>query len=956
MAKKERLVLVDGSAVFHRGYHGIPPLSTAEGIPTNATYGFTMMLLKVLAELKPKYAIITWDKSSDTFRKDLYPEYKIHRKKQPDDLYAQIPYTREVTEALGLPWVELDKYEADDIIGTLGRKAEKEGLETIIVTGDKDEFQLIDENTKVYTMRRGFTDTVIYDLEALRQRYGVTPKQFIDLKALMGDSSDNIPGVEGVGEKTAMNLLRQYGSLDGIYENAEDIPGKLGERIRASKDVAYLSHKLSEIVCDAPVELDLKAAAVGKYNRQAIHELFRRLEFKTLLTKLPPEMEVGPLSLFDDPAQKESEATKRSREHLKGTQYHAVTTQAQLNDLIKRLQKAAVFAFDTETDSIDDMSCNLVGISVSLREKEGYYIPVGHRSVLSLREAEATKQSLSSSIESGSAPDRGSDSRPRGDDKEGQLPLPKVIAALKAVFEDPKVGKVGHNAKFDYKVLVRHGITPSPIVFDTMVAAFMVNPAGRSQSLDDLAYKEFGIEMVPITELIGPSASLRAGPGKNQDSFDGVKIEEATIYAAEDADITWRLYRVLREQVAKAGLDRLGQATEWPLIEVLGKMELEGIELNVEFLRKFNVQLSKDIQSLQRKIWDQAGEEFNIASPAQLANILYEKLNLQKAGVKKGKTGFSTAASELEKLRSAHPIINLISEYRELAKLKTTYVDALPQHVDEKSRIHTTFNQTIAQTGRLNSTNPNLQNIPVRTEIGRQIRKAFVAPKGRLLVSADYSQIELRVAAALSQDKGMIETFKKGIDLHQQTAAEMFGVPLEKVTKEQRYSAKTINFGVLYGMSPHGLMVATGMSRDEAAAFIDRYFEIRGDLRAYIESVKQFARDHQYTQTLLGRRRPCPEINSNNFQIRNGAERIAVNVPIQGTAADIMKMAMIALEPKLPEGARLLLQIHDELIAEADEDQADEVQKIMKDVMENVYDLGVPIVVDTKSGKNWGEL
>ncbi|HSX41055.1 MAG TPA: DNA polymerase I [Candidatus Saccharimonadales bacterium] len=912
MAKRERLVLIDGSAVFHRGYHGIPPLSTAEGIPTNATYGFTMMLLKVLADLKPKYTIITWDKSSDTFRKDMYPQYKAHRKKQPDDLYAQIPYTRQVTESLGLPWIELDKYEADDIIGTLARKAEKEGLETIIVTGDKDEFQLIDENTRVYTMRRGFTDTVIYDLEALRERYGVTPRQFVDVKALMGDSSDNIPGVEGVGEKTATSLVQQYGSLEGIYESVDEIPGKLGERLRDNKDIAYLSHKLSEIACDAPVELDLKGATVGKFDRQAIHDLFRKLEFKTLLAKLPPEMEVGPLTLFDKPDEEASEVAKRSRKHLEGAEYHAITTENQLDDLVKRLKSAEAFAFDTETDSIDEMSANLVGISVSMKEMEGFYIPVGHR--------EGT-----------------------------QLSKEAVCQALKAVFEDPKVGKVGHNAKFDYKVLVRHGIAPSPIIFDTMIAAFIVNPLGRSQSLDDLAYKEFGIELIPITELLGV--------GKKQITFDGVPIEEAITYAAEDADIAWRLYQSLKKQMSETGFNKLAEATEWPLIEVLGNMEIAGIELDVEFLRKFNEVISTDIAKLEQQIWKAAGEEFNISSPAQLAKILYEKLDLQKVGVKKGKTGFSTAASELEKLRDAHPIINLISEYRELTKLRSTYVEALPQYVDENSRVHTSFNQTIAQTGRLNSTNPNLQNIPVRTEIGRQIRKAFVAPKGRVLVSADYSQIELRVAAALSKDQGMIETFKKGIDLHQQTASEMFGVPLNEVTKEQRYSAKTINFGVLYGMSPHGLSVATGMNREEATGFIDRYFEVRKDLRAYIENVKKFARENEYTETLLGRRRPCPEIKSSNFVIRNSTERIAVNVPIQGTAADIMKIAMIEVAKKLEgSNAKMLLQVHDQLILEADEKDADRVTKLLKDTMENVYDLGVPLVADTSIGKNWGEL
>jgi DNA polymerase-1 len=905
MAKKDRLVLVDGSAVFHRGYHAIPHLSNADGIPTNATYGFTTILLKVLADLKPKYAIVTWDKSSDTFRKELYPAYKAHRKKQPDDLYAQIPYTKEVTQALGLPWIELENYEADDIIGTLGRQAEQRGLETIIVTGDLDELQLIDDNTKVYTMRRGFTDTVIYDLEALKDRYGVDPKQFIDLKALKGDASDNIPGVEGVGEKTAKDLIMTYGSLDAVYNNLDQLKGKLKERLETNKDMAYLSQTLSTIVCDAPVKLELEAAHVGRYDRAHIHELFRRMEFKSLLTKLPPEMTASP-TLFDDAA-----SVTQQRNHLKEVSYTAITTEAELAELVKKLEAGSAFAFDTETTSVNEMQAELVGISVSMKAGAAYYIPVGHM-------------------------------------QGTQLNSKVVRDALKNVFADPKIGKVGHNAKYDYKVLKRHGITVAPIIFDTMIAAFLLNPLGRSQSLDDVAYKELGIEMIPITQLIGT--------GRNQTSFDATAIEEATTYAAEDADISWRLYELMRPQLQKAGFTKLAETTEWPLIPVLGDMELTGIALNAKFLEDFNRRLTTEIAKLQAQIWKAADEEFNIASPTQLSSILFTKLDLNKAGVKKGKTGYSTAAGELERLRGAHEIIPLISDYRELTKLQSTYVEALPRLVEKDGRVHTRFNQTIAQTGRLSSTDPNLQNIPVRTEIGREIRKAFVAPKGRVLISADYSQFELRIAASLSKDQGMIEAFKQGLDVHQQTASEMYGVKLQDVTKEQRYNAKTINFGVLYGMSPHGLSVATGMTREEAVEFIDRYFSVRSTLKQWIDQQIAKAHTEECAETIFGRRRPLQEINSNNFQIRSGAERMAINMPIQGTQADLIKMAMIQLAPKLPTETQLLLQIHDELIVEAAEKDAPKAAKAMKDIMEGVYDLGVPIVVDTASGKSWGEL
>jgi len=905
MAKKDRLVLVDGSAVFHRGYHAIPHLSNAEGVPTNATYGFTTILLKVLADLKPKYAIVTWDKSGDTFRKELYPLYKAHRKKQPDDLYAQIPYTKEVTEALGLPWIELENYEADDIIGTLGRQAEKQGLETIIVTGDLDELQLIDNNTKVYTMRRGFTDTVIYDLDALEERYGVNPQQFIDLKALKGDASDNIPGVEGVGEKTAKDLIVTYGSLDGVYENVGELKGKLKERLETNKEMAYLSQKLSTIVCDAPIELELKTAQVGQYDRAHIHELFRRMEFKTLLTKLPPEMTSSP-TLFDDAA-----PVTKQRDHLKDVNYKAASTEVELAKLVKKLEASPAFAFDTETTSVNEMQAELVGISVSMKAGEAYYIPVGH--------TQGT-----------------------------QLSAKAVTAAIKNVFANPKIGKVGHNVKYDYKVLGRHGITVAPITFDTMIAAFLLNPLGRSQSLDDVAYKELGIEMIPIIDLIGT--------GRNQTTFDAAAIEEATTYAAEDADISWRLYELMQPQLEKAGFTKLAEATEWPLIPVLGDMELAGIELNSKFLEDFNKRLTTEIAKLQARIWKAAGEEFNIASPTQLSEILFTKLDLSKIGVKKGKTGYSTAAGELERLRDAHPIVPMIGDYRELAKLQSTYVEALPRMVEKDGRVHTRFNQTIAQTGRLSSTDPNLQNIPVRTEIGREIRKAFVAPKGRALISADYSQFELRIAASLSKDKGMIEAFKQGLDVHQQTASEMYGVKLEDVTKEQRYNAKTINFGVLYGMSPHGLSVATGMTREEAVEFIDRYFSVRKTLKKWIDAQIAEAHQRECAETVFGRRRPLQEINSNNFQIRSGAERMAINMPIQGTQADLIKMAMITLAPTLPNDAQLLLQIHDELIVESAQKDATQVAKTMKDIMEGVYDLGVPIVVDTAIGHSWGDL
>ncbi len=909
--KKPILVLVDGSAVFHRGYHAIPHLSTRDGIPTNAVLGFANIMLRILGDLKPTYAIVAWDKSSDTFRRDQYPEYKATRIKQPDDLYAQIPTTRELVEALRIPWIEIDKYEADDIIGTLARQAEDlGGLEIVIATGDKDQLQLIDKSTVVDMFNPRNPEPTRYDLAKMQDKYGLTPEQFIDYKGLVGDSSDNIPGVAGIGDVGARKLLAEYQTLEGIYQHLDEVTGGLHDKLAAGREIAFLSRDLSRIVCDVPgIQLDLEPARLGQYDRQHVHQLFRKLEFKSLLAKLPPELQIDATpTLFGD----NTEVKAPERLHLENVKYHAITTQAQLDALVANLGKQAVFALDTETDSLDTMQANLVGVSISWKEGEAHYVPVGH--------TEGT-----------------------------QLECDQVVAALKPILENPDIGKVGHNIKFDYEVLRRYGVATKPIACDTMVAAFLINSLGRAQSLDDLAYAELGIEMIPIKDLIGS--------GKTQTTFDKTLIEDATKYAAEDADMAWRLYQKLSSQLEELKLDKLAMDMEWPLIPVLGEMELAGIALDSELLNDFGKKLRREINELKIKIWEAAGQEFNIASPAQLAQILYGRLGLSTVGLKKGKTGFSTAAGELDKLRDSHPIVDLITQYRELDKLMSTYVEALPSLVSPvDGRIHTSFNQTIAQTGRLSSTNPNLQNIPVRTEIGREIRKAFIAPAGRIFASADYSQIELRVAAALSHDDAMIKTFRDGIDLHQQTAAELYGVPLDEVTKEQRYNSKTINFGVLYGMSAHGLTVATGMPHEQSTEFIKRYFEVRPKLAEYIEETKDFARTHGYVATLFGRRRPCAEINSNNFLIKQAAERMAVNVPIQGTAADIYKLAMIDLAPKLDETSKLLLQIHDELIVETDTAQGESVAALMKDVMENIYDLGVPLAVDTATGTNWGEL
>ncbi len=787
----------------------------------------------------------------------------------------------------------------------------------VIVTGDMDELQLVDDHVKVYTMRRGFSDTVLYDRAAVEEKYGVTPEEFVVYKALKGDTSDNIPGVPGVGDKTATELVAKYKTLDGIYNHLDELRPAVRNKLVEHRDLAELSLTLSRISRDVELDFDLRRAHIHDYDKKHVHELFHRLEFRSLLAKLPGHNTVNTISdqesLFSD----ENEAKVRpepNRDHLKSASYICVNTLEMLKELAANIAKQKVVAFDTETDSLDVINANLVGLSFSWQKAQAYYVPLGHT---------AGKQ----------------------------IGLDKALAVLKPVLESANVGKVGHNIKFDYQVMKRYGISVGPVCFDTMIAAFLLNPIGRAQTLSALAYAELGIEMVEITELIGAK-------GKDQKTFAEVPVGEAAVYAAEDADMSWRLYELLNKQLKSYGeVDKVAEVMEWPLIPVLGDMECAGVELDVDFLSKFAKEINTRLTKIEEQIWDLAGEQFNIASTQQLKLILFDKLKIESSALKKIKTGVSTAASELEKLRGVHPIIDLLFEYRESAKLKSTYVDALPLLVNPTTgRIHTSYSQTIAQTGRLSSTNPNLQNIPVRTELGREIRKAFVAAKGKVLVAADYSQIELRLAAELAADKPMIEAFKSGMDIHTLTAAEMFGIDPSEVTKDQRSGAKTINFGVLYGMSPHGLSQATGMDYAQSRAFIDRYFELRKGVADYIERIKIHAHAKGYTETLFGRRRPCPDVKSNNYVIRAAAERAAVNMPLQGTAADMMKLAMIKIAQTLPEGAQMLLQIHDELIVECGSDQVAEVAAVLRRDMLDVHKFSVPIEVNVSAGSSWGSM
>lgn len=936
MRNRKKLVIFDGHALVHRGFHAIPHLTTKDGTPTNAVYGFTMMMLLALRELNPDYAIVAWDAPGKTFRHDTYAEYKATRKKAPDELYAQMPLTKDVVAAFNIPLIELEGYEADDIIGTLSKTYEK-SCDVIIVTGDMDELQLVSDHTKVYTMRKGFTDTFLFDPAAVEAKYGVNPQEFIVYKALKGDTSDNIPGVAGIGDKGATQLVAQYKTLDNIYSHLDELKPALKNKLEVGRESAYLSEGLSTIVRDIQFDFDIKNALLHDYDHKLVYDLFHKLEFKSLLSKLPKteQAESDQVELFEESVEK---AATFNREHLDKAKYKAISTPAELSKLISDLKKQSIISVDTETTSTDVMVADLVGISFSWKEGEAYYVPVGHTKVDGTVSVE--QDSLLASI----APELA----------DGQLDKAEVLAAIKPILEDNKIGKIGHNIKYDYEIFKQNGIQLNNVVFDTMVAAFLINPIGRAQSLSELAYSELGISMIDIIELIGKK-------GKTQQAFNVVPIAEATQYAAEDADIAWRLYKKLAKQLqteptGTKKMNDMARSLEWPLVEVLGNMELTGITLDTKFLARLSAEFAGKIDSLRKSIWEHAGKEFNVSSPAQMQAILFEDLAIDSTGLKKTKTGISTAASELEKLRGRHAIIEELFEYRELTKLQTTYVDALPQLVAKDGKIHTSYNQTIAQTGRLSSTNPNLQNIPVRTEVGKQIRKAFVAGKDRVLVSADYSQIELRLAADLAGDKPMIKAFVEGADIHTQTAAEMFGISPSEVLPEQRYAAKAINFGVLYGMNTHGLSVATGFSYEQSKEFIDRYFETRKAVADYIKSVKKLAHDVGYTETIFGRRRPCPDVRSNNFIVRSAAERAAVNMPLQGTAADMMKLAMIRIHKLLPEGADLILQIHDELIVECGAGQASAVEKLMEKEMIGIHKFSVPIEVGIRSGKSWGDI
>jgi DNA polymerase-1 len=916
MTPGNKFILIDGHSLAYRAFHALPQdMMTSRGELTNAVFGFASMLLTVWREEQPDYIAVAFDVGR-TFRHEEYDLYKANRQETPEEMIGQMERIHELVDVFQLPSFSVDGYEADDVLGTLARQAVKKGLDVVIVTGDRDALQLVDDHVKVLTSGRRFSDTIIYDPAAVESRYDLAPHQLIDLKALMGDKSDNIPGVRGIGEKTATKLLKEHGTLDGVYEHLDEITNKRTQHaLREGRDDAFLSQYLGRIVVDVPIELDVEQCRAAEFDRRGVVTLFTEMEFRSLASRLPASgtasADAAQMSLFVDAPSTVSQEPGAMGE------YQAITTSAGLSDLVARLSGAQAFAFDTETTSIDSMQAELVGIALACEPGEGYYIPVGH--------------------ETG----------------EIQLSLSEVKAALGPLLADPDLDKYAHHAKYDMEVLERVGIKVQGLAFDTMIAEWVLNPASHNLGLKNLALVRLGVEMTPISELIGT--------GKAEISMATISVERVVPYAAADADMTLRLAREMSPELNDKQLWGLFADVEMPLVRVLMQMEMTGIALDTEVLSGLSTTLQDRLFALEREIQEQAGQPFNISSTGQLSDVLFVALGLPKQGLRKTKSGrYSTAADVLEGLRDAHPIVGQVLEYRQLSKLRSTYVDTLPRLVNPQTgRLHTSFNQTGTSTGRLSSSDPNLQNIPIRTELGRQIRRAFVARPDWRLLAVDYSQIELRVLAHVSGDEAMLAAFARGEDIHSSTAAAIYGVSLDEVTSDMRRVAKTTNFAIAYGVTGFGLSRQTDLTPEEAQQFIAQYFERFPGVKAYLEGTKKKAAEDGYVETLLGRRRYFPELApERNIRrtVREAIERVAINAPIQGSAADIIKIAMNELYDRLEQRglqSRILLQIHDELILEAPPAELDELLPLVRDTMEGAMTLRVPLQVDMKVGKNW---
>ncbi|MBM3924983.1 MAG: DNA polymerase I [SAR202 cluster bacterium] len=907
---KPLLMLMDGHAMVHRAFHAISvrqALTTRSGENTSAVFGFSNTFLRAINDLKPTHCIMAFDTHGPTFRHSMFIEYKAHRPAAPSEMVPQFERVKQLMAAFNIPVVEMPGLEADDIIGTLTKKADEQGIETIILTGDTDTLQLVSPYTRVL-LSYSIQEQKVYDETAVRERYGgLAPSQQIDFKAIKGDTSDNIPGVPGLGDKTASKLLLQFGNLEGVYEHIGEVtPPRIRELLIQHKEQAFKSRVLATIRRDAPVELDLESSKFWNYDRQDVVNLMRELEFTSVIPRVPEGLKTS----VRDGAQDKKDVS---------LDYKVVDTPEALEALSAALHEAGSFAFDTETDSLDPMRAKLVGLSFSTSPGRSWYVPVGHQ--------------------------------------EGkQLPLEAVSSRLKPALEDVKLSKSGHNLNFDVTVLAEHGILVKGITCDTMIAAHLLGR--KALGLKQMALDVLHHEMTPITALIGT--------GRKQKTMDQVSIADVAPYACADADYAGQLQTIVEKELKEQGCWDLFQKVEAPLVEILVTMQRNGITLEPGILEQMSIEMEAQIKALETAIYQDVGHEFNIGSPQQLSDVLFNELKLGKG--KRTKTGYSTDASALEALKGTHPVIERILEYRQVTKLKSTYVDSLPTLINPKThRLHTSYNQAGSATGRISSNDPNLQNIPVRTELGRKVRKAFTATRDGganwLLFSADYSQIELRVLAHMSQDPALVEAFLRGEDIHSATASMMFEVPIEQVKSDHRRVAKILNFGVIYGLSAFGISQQTEFSPDEGRRFIETYFAKYPGIKGYLDGVREQARKTGYVETLLGRRRYIPEVEASNAIVRQAGERMAINMPIQGTAADIMKLAMIRVHRRMQEArlqSRMLLQVHDELMFEAPEAEVALLTSIVTEEMPNALEgfatMAVPLKVEVKTGLTWGNM
>jgi DNA polymerase I len=923
------IYLLDGHALAYRAYFALTrgsstAFTTHNGEPTAGVFGFTSILLRLLEQDHPDYLAVTFD-TGKTFRDNIFPEYKGTRAKMPEDLRPQMERIRQIVDAFNIPRLEMEGYEADDVLGSLAHHLASEGFGVKIITGDRDLLQLVEDRILVNLPGRTIAEAKDYFPKDVVEMFGVTPEQVVDFKALVGDKSDNIPGVAGIGEKTAASLLNTYQTLDNIYAHLGEISDNVRKKLETNKENAYLSQKLATIVTDLNVKIDLDMARTEQFDPAKVEALFRELEFRSLmgrLTALYPSLgksslkKQEQLSLFTHA----STMVETPVERTDGITVHIVNDAQSLKDLITQLDSAKIIAFDTETTSTDQMRAELVGISLAVEANEGWYIPIGHR------------------------PELGK-----------QLPLDKVISALRKSFTDPHTPKVGHNLKYDFVMLARNGLRVSPLMFDTMIAEWLTNPTSHNLGLKNLAWVRLDFRMTEITELIGT--------GKKQITMDQVPIEKVASYAAMDAIAVIRLLPGLQSELKANVAIKLFEEIEMPLVPVLADMEMTGISLDIKFLKRMSAEMHTRMTELENQVYTYVGEQFNINSTQQLSNAIFNRLKLIPPDrTRKTDAGnFSTSAEVLETLKGKHPVIDLLLEYRELSKLKSTYLDALPEQVNPRTgRVHTSYNQAGAVTGRIASSDPNLQNIPIRTELGRQVREAFIASTGYILLSVDYSQVELRIAAHMSNDQAMLATFRAEQDIHAATAAAILGKRLDQVTKAERRNAKAINFGLLYGMSPYGLTRTSDLTLAEAEDFVEAYFKQFPGVKAYLDNMRRLAAQQGYVETLLGRRRYFPGLKSGGNQAtRAREEREAINAPIQGTAADIMKIAMRHVAAALPENGlngHILLQVHDELVLECPQAELQKTAQIVRKMMENAYNLIIPLKTEARYGHDWGDL